>query len=428
MRVTRTQYPVGQGCFLAGCLEWAGKDGLPRTFRYIYDCGSTTGVDSLQDPIMEIASQGKRVDALFVSHLHRDHVNGIDRLFELGNIEVGTVFVPHVGIGATIADLLAAKFDGTLSGALVEARLRPDLWFGRKGVRQVVRVLAAQGGEAPGDGAAGIPPDDEEPDAAKFVLDAGAGFEGPFRSPAASTTMDSGTVISPAAIPVDIDWDLVPHVDPLPPGARLDEFERDVRYVMELGDQQRVTPNRLLEALKCPSRIADLKRCYRFLCYGGGATRHNRASMSLYSGPAADRGSDWDYQATAQMAREAWATRIRKGGGRSRAGWLGTGDSDLANARIRREWENTYRPYRDLVYTFLLPQHGLPQHGSDRKLDAGLLDLTGASVVVTTARDGSAKHPGEIVDRTLDQGNRILHRVTEIPESVFSEELGRTYD
>ena len=420
MRVTRTQYPVGQGGFHAGCLEWTGQDGQSRTFRYIYDCGSAEGVDALQDPIMEFASQGKRVDALFVSCLDRDHVNGIDRLFELGNIEVGTVFVSHIGTGATIAGLLAAKFDGTLSGALVEARLRPDLWFGRKGVRQVVRVLAAQGGEAPGDGAAGIPPDDEKPDAANFVLDAGAGIEGPFRSPAASTTIDSGTVISPAAIPVDIDWDLVPHVDPLPTGARLDEFERDVRYVMELGDRQRITPNRLLEALKCPSRIADLKRCYRFLCYGRGATRHNRASMSLYSGPAADRGSGWDYLATAPRAHAAWAALILKDCGRSRAGWLGTGDSELADARIRREWKNTYRPYRDLVFTFLLPHHGF-----DRKLDAGLLDFTAAPVFVASARDGSDMHSGANVDRTLDQGNRILHRVTEIPESVFSEELRR---
>ena len=423
MRVTRTQYPVGQGGFHAGCLEWTGQDGQSRTFRYIYDCGSTTGVDALQDPIMEFASQGKRVDALFFSCLDRDHVNGIDRLFEVGNIEVGTVFVPHIGTGATISGLLAAKFDGTLSGALVEARLRPDLWFGRRGVPRVVRVLAAQGGEAPGYGAAGIPRDGGEPDAGKFAMDAGAGFDGAPPGRAGARTIDSGTVISPAPARVAIDWDLVPHVDPAPAGASLDEFESDVRFVMELGGRHRITPKRLLEALTCPSKLDRLKRCSQYLYPWGGTTRHDRASMSLYSGPSADGRSNWNYQATAQMAREAWATRIRKGGGRSRAGWLGTGDSDLANARIRREWENTYRPYRDLVYTFLLPQHG-----SDRKLDAGFLDFTSAPVFVTTARDGSAKHPGEIVDRTLDQGNRILHRVTEIPESVFSEELGRAHD
>ncbi len=418
MRVTRTQYPVGQGCFHAGCLEWAGKDGLPRTFRYIYDCGSTTGVDALEETIVDFASQNRRVDALFVSHLHRDHVNGIDRLFELGNIEVGTVFVPHIGIGATIADLLAAKFDGTLSGALAEARLRPDLWFGRKGVRQVVRVLAAQGREAPGDGAAGIPPDDEEPDAGKFVLDAGAGFEGPFRSPAASTTMDSGTVVSPAGAQAGIDWELVPHVDPPPPGARLDEFERDVRSVMELGDRQRITVNRLLEALKCPSRTAGLKRCYRHLYPGGGTARHNRASMSLYSGPSADSGSDWDYQGTDEDVLEERTMQIMKDGGWTRVGWIGTGDSELKVGHIRQEWENTYRPYRDLIFTFVLPHHG-----SDRNFDPGLLEFTAAPVFVASARDGSASHPGAMVGQTLDQGDRILHRVTQIPASVFREEL-----
>ena len=81
MEVTRTQYPVGQGCFHAGRIEWGYPDsGSSDDFHYVYDCGSSSGSAVLQDAVVEWPSQVPRLDALFVSHLDTDHVNGIDRL------------------------------------------------------------------------------------------------------------------------------------------------------------------------------------------------------------------------------------------------------------------------------------------------------------------------------------------------------------
>ena len=81
MEVTRTQYPVGQGCFHAGRIEWGYPDsGSSDDFHYVYDCGSSSGSAVLQDAVAEWPSQVPRLDALFVSHLDTDHVNGIDRL------------------------------------------------------------------------------------------------------------------------------------------------------------------------------------------------------------------------------------------------------------------------------------------------------------------------------------------------------------
>ena len=89
MQVTRCQYPIGQGCISSGRIRSA-QDESERAvdFRYIYDCGSTNQ-RPLGDAIDSYWKHNTSVDALFVSHLHVDHVNGIDRL--LGAVEVDTV-------------------------------------------------------------------------------------------------------------------------------------------------------------------------------------------------------------------------------------------------------------------------------------------------------------------------------------------------
>ena len=93
MEVKRTQYPIGQGSFHAGHLEWT-VESSPRSekFHYVYDCGTSDGSTALQNAILACRSETSHIDALFVSHLDADHVNGLDRL--LGLISVHTVLHP----------------------------------------------------------------------------------------------------------------------------------------------------------------------------------------------------------------------------------------------------------------------------------------------------------------------------------------------
>lgn len=94
MQVTRIQYPVRQGCFHAGHIHWGNdRPNEPGDFHYIYDCGSNNG-SALRDTIDIHRTLTSHIDALFVSYLHDDHVNGIDRL--LSAVKVDTVFFPYV--------------------------------------------------------------------------------------------------------------------------------------------------------------------------------------------------------------------------------------------------------------------------------------------------------------------------------------------
>lgn len=78
--------PIGQGLFYEGQI---GK------INVIYDCGSTelSRVDNIVSNYVNKLKR-KTVDLLVLSHLHTDHVNGLDELFK--HVKVRYVFLPYL--------------------------------------------------------------------------------------------------------------------------------------------------------------------------------------------------------------------------------------------------------------------------------------------------------------------------------------------
>ena len=79
MELTRIIHPVGQGGFYTETLNNHGDE-----FNVVYDCGGNSKTfmeDYLKRFIHDDAyKQKKRIDAVFISHLHADHVNGLKYL------------------------------------------------------------------------------------------------------------------------------------------------------------------------------------------------------------------------------------------------------------------------------------------------------------------------------------------------------------
>jgi len=211
---TRTQYPVGQGCFHAGTLEW-GKDPQQR-FDYVYDCGGPNNYDcggpNKSEPLKHsINAMVKRLrvgeddrpvlDDLYISHLHEDHVNGLDQL--LRKVQPYTVFIPEVNVVARVANLIAAASATAPSNELIEMVLDPPVWFEQRGVFRIVEVQPSVPDE-------GIP-DDDTPRYADIPRGRSEGSRTPER-----LSMKSGEMVSPfpdyRGQPQE--WVLVPHVDP----------------------------------------------------------------------------------------------------------------------------------------------------------------------------------------------------------------------
>ena len=80
MRMLRTFHPIGQGGFYSERFIFQGEENI----NIIYDCGSATN-----DEIVE-----QVIHALFISHFHADHINGIEFLLDYCHVE--KIFFPLI--------------------------------------------------------------------------------------------------------------------------------------------------------------------------------------------------------------------------------------------------------------------------------------------------------------------------------------------
>ncbi len=95
-----TYHNVGQGLFFSGKLELDKQD-EQKEFNFIYDCGSESLAESQLknriDNFIETLPEKNRkrfLDLLIISHFHSDHINGLDYL--LDKAKVDTVVIPYL--------------------------------------------------------------------------------------------------------------------------------------------------------------------------------------------------------------------------------------------------------------------------------------------------------------------------------------------
>ncbi len=88
-KIVRTQHSVGHGGFHTGSITtteisaphtMSAFDRPTGVFHYVYDCGSEQSEAFNAELSLFREQSGGATGILFVSHLHADHINGIDRL------------------------------------------------------------------------------------------------------------------------------------------------------------------------------------------------------------------------------------------------------------------------------------------------------------------------------------------------------------
>lgn len=86
-KMTRTFHPVGQGAFYSERF-YCGTDNVCNV---VYDCGTQTNHNNLSKIIGNafptINGEKQKINYLFVSHFHEDHINGIKMLLQECDIE-----------------------------------------------------------------------------------------------------------------------------------------------------------------------------------------------------------------------------------------------------------------------------------------------------------------------------------------------------
>ncbi len=99
----RFLYPVGQGAFYAEVLF--------NSKTFIYDCGSSSEIKYLDESIKVFCEMHlvNDVDGLFISHFHKDHINGIAALIQAlkqNGKKIKRIFLPKLTSNQNIFNLL----------------------------------------------------------------------------------------------------------------------------------------------------------------------------------------------------------------------------------------------------------------------------------------------------------------------------------
>lgn len=393
MWVSRRQLPIGQGCFHTARVGFGEKDNRP-SLNYIYDCGSTDRA-ALKEAVQVFATSTDQIAALFVSHLDDDHVCGLDQL--LATVPVQSVYIPYVDQALILIELLEAERNGAVSASLIEAMIEPETWFGRRGVRRVVRVLP--GGSASPD----LPiTEGPMPDGGVIHLKEWPAPPRPIKpridgSRAALLQMEVGASLLMFSGPQMLDWILHPYVDPAP-NERRDAFKRAVRSALGLLPRERLSSSRISDAMRDVQQRRALKRCYEEITPSGASWAHNRVSMSLYAVPSGRR-SVLAQQTRYVSCDHTWP--IFRSFHNNALGWIGTGDAMLSRDSIRRPWRAAYNAFESQIGTLLLPHHG-----SRHNFHEEILDFPGLNLCVASAGNPSPYgHPNRaVVDQIRARG------------------------
>ena len=140
---------IGQGLFYSGIIN--KKDAKKHdVFSFVYDCGTVSSKYFLMREIhtfkLLLPETGphheKKLDLLIISHLHDDHVNGLEYL--LKDIKVDTVIMPYVDESLKTLPLVESAGNNEF---LRTFYLDPIEWFASRGVRRIL-LLGAED-EAP---------------------------------------------------------------------------------------------------------------------------------------------------------------------------------------------------------------------------------------------------------------------------------------
>jgi Metallo-beta-lactamase superfamily len=399
----RHQHPVGHGGFHTATVHLPNKK-----LHYVFDCGSIQR-NALCRQIADYGQNPSAIDVLFVSHFHKDHINGLDTFLAIAG-PVENAVIPYLEPEDRAFIVLAEMSAGRLSKLLADFVSDPEDWFRSRGVQNVFRLR-------PGGGSGDPPQPPPEPllPGGESAATEGVSIRivnGDGSAPAKATHVNpihaNNTFdINPGAHVCSqqgskvLDWLLLPRSARIMDSQTILAFGEQLKKLIGLDIRSPSFADELIKFLKS-GNAAKIGPLYELIAPWRD---HNVVSLSLYSGvwPLPERNNPPSlgpfftdpYRRTSEgydFATHGWTV-----------GWLLTGDAKLGKptghfaqtGQVVDDWWGFYNDVLAFTRTLMLPHHG---SAANLPLDEPTLmgRLKGLNLYAT-AKSNAKKHPAKKV-------------------------------
>lgn len=376
--VSRVQHGVGQGGFHTSSFYVLNEDepgSRKHVFELVFDCGTVSrspegegARDFIKERIEAHTNLSGTVDALFISHLDSDHLNGAETLCSVRHVQ--RVFLPYFQQHelALFIALQVISNDRTTLGpaglAVAANSLRGAPFFGVP-----VTLIGGPENEDRTDA-----PLDATPQRLTLVEIKPSGIRSPL-----GRSLPSGSQLGLQWMERNVPWTLLPwSYKQSPPG--LSQLLADVpqlRSLLSFGRIATAQDMEMLLALRPRIRTALTK----IIKAAGGveSADFNAPSICLYSGPSLDQ-SQIRHSSYLQRGTDHQVAQDDP------IGWITTGDAVLG--RYEHEFMRVFWQVLEQTGTYVLPHHG-----SRRNHSSELVFGTRGRFALICAKQGSKFHP-----------------------------------
>lgn len=370
----RSFLPVGQGAFY--CEQFRVIDSKP--INVVYDCGSFRNTKLVKKEIENNFEEKEVIHALFVSHLHDDHINGIAHLVK--HCEVKKIFLPLLTEKNRALLELSCSINGD-NQAIAFIR-NPEMalrtWNPNSPVPQIYQIREYSS------------EDTIEVEGRQRNLDEERDNSNNERE---STVIDSGTnVINHILGESDIKLRPYSNWSYIPFNFRQEERVAILKKELSSIYKRSINNDDIVNMWKSGSATdrKKIKGAYKKI-----PDNFNTNSMTLFSG--------LNYS-----ARNQWLINTKRNchccgrcdmGRRTEVGCLYTGDYNAGGNANWEQLRNAYRNYWNLIGCVQIPHHG-SKHNYNSKLAE-----QDAFFIISAGYNNSFRHPHNLVIKDL-----LFHR------------------
>jgi hypothetical protein len=361
--ITRTFHSVGHGAFYT---EKHFNDANNEQLNIVYDCGSLGKIANLKPIIKNAYSPNDWIDYLFISHLDKDHISGINELNKRVNKKFKNVIMPLLN---NIDKLfIMGKWEDDEVDEFGDLVIEPEVVFSDPHIIFIKKANPLQ-----------------------YDIE----YEQTINQNEHIRINESGSVIFPSS--VNEEW-IFKHYNYCE-SERIIQFERELNKI-GLGDIKTYKGKQLLNLLK--SRKKDIKECYNNI---DGDINEN--SMIIYSGP--DNNIDGIYQSfqasvVQQPQNFKWINK---------PACIYTGDSDCN----KNDLSKIFDIYWEHIGTIQIPHHGSINNYNHNNI----FGKSKGFYCLISCNSLDSLHPNIAVSSDIDNSGHCHVCVTEDTATQFTE-------